>query len=138
MPATALVSVIPLLLLASACVSVALLLLSLQRRNEELCRRMTTLEKTANAALADFQMRIDTLARRVSAAEDRPPVQAGQPRAGLTLASRAQALRMLHRGMNVENVAASLNLPRPEIELLIRIQQLSAASDGSTSEPPAG
>jgi hypothetical protein len=43
---------------------------------------------------------------------------------------------MLRRGENAEVVARSLNLPRPEIELLIRVQQLSAASEDPTSETP--
>jgi hypothetical protein len=136
MLAATVISVTPLLLLAAGAVAVAMLFLSLQRQTGELRRRMATLESTANEALVDFQSRIDELSQRLLMAEDRPATTPVPTRPGLNLNNRAQALRMLRRGMNAETIATSLNLPRPEIELLIRIQELSAASDSPTSGPP--
>ncbi len=40
---------------------------------------------------------------------------------------RAQALRLLRRGEDIGHVAAALGVPRAEIELLVRVQQLNAA-----------
>lgn len=138
MPETALISVVPLMLLAAGAVAVTMLLLSQQRKADELRRRMATLESTANDALADFQNRLDQLNDRLRQVEEQPRSAAALSRPGLNLNNRAQALRMLRRGANAETVALSLNLPRPEIELLIRIQEMSAASDEPTSDPPSG
>ena len=136
MTAASLITVVPSLLFGAAVLSGAVMVLSLQKKCEELRRRMATLEDTANAALNDFEQRIDDLARRLVAAEELPPPAPVQQRPGLNLTNRAQALRMLRRGVKAETIAASLNLPRPEIELLIRVQELSEAADGSTSESP--
>jgi len=138
MPESTLISAVPLLLLAAGAVAAAMLFLSLRRETGELRRRMTTLESAANDAFAHYQSRLEELGERLRLAGERPAAAPGPLRSGLNLNNRAQALRMLRRGMGAETVAASLNLPRPEIELLIRVQELSAASDSATSGPPGG
>jgi hypothetical protein len=134
MPETALISILPLLLLGAGAVAAAMLFFSLRRETAELRRRMATLESSANDALVEFQSRLDELAERIRVAEDRPAMVPAPSRPGVNPSNRAQALRMLRRGVDAETVASSLNLPRPDIELLIRVQRLSAASDGTTSE----
>jgi len=47
-------------------------------------------------------------------------------RSGMNLTKRTQALRLLRRGEDVSHVAAALGVPRREIELLVRVQKLSA------------
>jgi hypothetical protein len=47
-------------------------------------------------------------------------------RSGMNLNRRVQAVRLLRRGEEVSHVAAVLGVPRREIELLIRVQKLSA------------
>jgi hypothetical protein len=131
-----LISVVPLLLLAAGAVAAAILFFSLRRDAAELRRRMTNLESAANDAFGDMQNRVRELSERLRQSEERPANGPAPARAGLNLNNRAQALRMLRRGENAEVVARSLNLPRPEIELLIRVQQLSAASEEPTSETP--
>jgi hypothetical protein len=42
----------------------------------------------------------------------------------LNLTKRTQALRMLRRGEPVESIASALRVPRNEIELLLKVQQL--------------
>ena len=138
MPESTLISVVPLLLLGAGAVAAAMLFLSLRREAGELRRRMATLEKEANAALVRFQSRLEELGERLRQAEERPASAPAPPRAGLNLNNRAQALRMLRRGIDAQTIATSLNLPRPEIEMLIRVQRLSAASDTATSETPGG
>jgi Flp pilus assembly protein TadB len=138
MPESVLISVVPLLLLGAGAVAAAMLFFSLRRENGELRRRMATLESTANCALVELQRRLDDLSERLRQAEERPESSPAAARSGVNLNNRAQALRMLRRGIDAETVATSLNLPRPEIELLIRVQQLSASSGGATSEIPGG
>ena len=50
----------------------------------------------------------------------------GMPRPGMNLNRRVQALRLLRRGENLEHIAAALGVPLCEIELLVRIEQLTA------------
>ncbi|MGA2181838.1 MAG: hypothetical protein ABSH47_02305 [Bryobacteraceae bacterium] len=138
MPESAMISVVPLLLLGAGAVAAVVLFFSLRRETGELRRRMATLESTANDALVEFQSRLEELGERLRVAEERPVGVPGPPRSGLNPGNRAQALRMLRRGIDAATIATSLNLPRPEIELLIRVQELSAASDSTTSETPGG
>jgi hypothetical protein len=53
-----------------------------------------------------------------------PPL--GAFRASMNLHRRVQAERLLRRGEDISHVAAALGVPRREIELLIRVQKLSA------------
>ena len=48
------------------------------------------------------------------------------PRSGLNLSRRVQATRLLRRGEGVEHVAAALSIPRREVELLIRVEEMVA------------
>jgi len=60
------------------------------------------------------------------------------PQAGMNLSRRAQILRMHKRGERPEQIAAALNLPPSEVELLLKLH-LAAAQDipPSTSSSPA-
>ena len=46
------------------------------------------------------------------------------PRSGFNFSKRVQAMRMLRRNQDVSHIAAALGVPRREIELLIRVQQI--------------
>jgi len=61
----------------------------------------------------------------------------GMPRPGMNLNRRVQALRLLRRGENLEHIAAALGVPRCEIELLVRIQQLTATGGNEETGGPA-
>jgi len=50
------------------------------------------------------------------------------PRSGLNLTKRSQALQMHRRGAATEEIAATLSLPRNEIELLVKVQQIVLSS----------
>ena len=63
------------------------------------------------------------------ASSDHPPLPSG-----FNLQHRAQAVRLLRRGENVAHVSAVLGVPRGEVELLIRVQKLSAAR--AVGSPP--
>jgi hypothetical protein len=50
------------------------------------------------------------------------------------MSKRVHATRMMRRGEDISHIAAALGVPRREVELLIRVQELSkarAASAGS-------
>ncbi|HEV2202045.1 MAG TPA: hypothetical protein VGR73_19670 [Bryobacteraceae bacterium] len=48
------------------------------------------------------------------------------PRSGLNLNRRVQAVRLLRRGGDIGHVCAVLDVPRREIELLVRVERLAA------------
>jgi len=138
MPLAALIAVAPSLLLAAAVVAGAVLFLGLRGEAVNQCRRMAALERTQTEAVTMLQASFRELEERIRLLEERPANPLNNPVARvLNLNSRAQALRMLRRGMKAETVAASLNLPRPEVELLVRVRRLEEAAENLTAGNPA-
>jgi hypothetical protein len=52
------------------------------------------------------------------------PAAVSLPRSGFNLSKRSQALRMHRRGEAAEQIAASLEVPRQEIELLLKVHRI--------------
>jgi hypothetical protein len=78
-------------------------------------------EQESNAE--ELKTQIAALSARVLDAEERtgvlvPPTP---PRSGLNLNKRTQVIRMSRRGEQAEKIAASLNLPQREVELLLKV-----------------
>jgi hypothetical protein len=74
---------------------------------------------------------IDQILDRLREAEEPAPAPAMllpplTLRAGLNVQRRVQALRLLRRGEDIAHIAAALSVPRSEVELLIRVQELSS------------
>jgi hypothetical protein len=104
-----------------------LVFLALKRELHELRSRLTRL---------DFTLRLDAMNNRLNEAEQRasipaPPVPA---RRSVNLSKRGQVIRLSRRGEPAETIAATLGLPRREVELLLKVHKAAAASvGGSTS-----
>jgi DNA-binding NarL/FixJ family response regulator len=56
------------------------------------------------------------------------------PLSGMNLNRRTQAVRLLRRGEDVGHIAAALGVPRGEVELLVRVHQMSVKRTASTPE----
>ena len=72
---------------------------------------------------------IDEIRSRLKSAAEQEPVQIISPpaaRSGFNLSRRVQAMRLSRRGESVEHIAAALGVPDREVELLLRVQQMSA------------
>lgn len=82
-------------------------------------RRQSAQQTSAN----ELQAQVAELAARVLDTEERTGVLVAPtpPRSGLNLNKRSQAIRMSRRGEQAEKIAASLNLPQREVELLLKI-----------------
>src|SRR5579863_6864126 len=112
-----------------AAVAIVLLLvfLALKRELHELRSRVTRL---------DFTLRLDAMNTRLREAEERASVP-GVPvpaRRSVNLSKRGQVIRLSRRGEQVDTIATTLGLPRREVELLLKVHAVSAASvGGSTS-----
>jgi hypothetical protein len=82
-------------------------------------RRQTAQESATN----DLKAQVAELNARVLDTEERtgvlvPPIP---PQSGLNLNKRSQVIRMSRRGEQAEKIAAALNLPRREVELLLKV-----------------
>jgi hypothetical protein len=113
---------------ASAIVCLAVFL-SLKRELHELRCRVTRL---------DFTLRLDAMNARLNEAEERASTP-GAPvpaRRSVNLSKRSQVIRLSRRGEPIENIATTLGLPRREVELLLKVHQVSAASVGGWASGP--
>ena len=89
-----------------------------------------TLKREIRTSARRHRQRIDDMSERLREAERRsetmiwaaPPPAA---RSGMNLNKRVHALRMLRRGEDISHVAAALAVPRKEVELLIRVQEMT-------------
>ena len=79
-----------------------------------------------NAELESLRASVEALAAQVHDLQSHPPVAVapGLPKPGLNLNKRSQALRMHRRGDAAEQIAAALELPRQEVDLLIKVHRV--------------
>jgi len=77
-------------------------------------------------AIAALQGATDSHAGRLSDLEHQPQPTAAppMPRAGLNLCKRSQALRMHRKGDPPERIAAALEVPQQEVDLLIKVHRI--------------
>jgi hypothetical protein len=112
---------------AAGAIVLVLVFLAFKRELHELRSRVTRL---------DFTLRLDAMNTRLREAEERA-IAPGLPapaRRSVNLSKRGQVIRLSRRGEPVDTIAATLGLPRREVELLLKVHAVSAASvGGSTS-----
>ena len=108
------------LALTGTCLLYALLLHMNLRR---LCRRSREQREYFESRLAQVQ----EVTERLRAERNEPEASPVFPAAGhaLNLNKRGQALRMRRRGENAETIAAALQIPRNEVDLLLKVHQLA-------------
>jgi hypothetical protein len=112
---------------AAGAIVLLLVFLALKRELHELRSRVTRL---------DFTLRLDAMNTRLREAEDRASSTAGPPpaRRSVNLSKRSQVIRLSRRGEPIETIAATLGLPRREVELLLKVHQASnALASGAAS-----
>ena len=70
--------------------------------------------------------RIDTLAAQIDELERQPSLTLtpGVAKPGMNVMKRAQALRLHRRGERPEKIAAALELPRQEVDLLLKVHRI--------------
>ena len=114
---------IPFVVLAVALAATVALCLSLRREVRVQTRRQ---RRRVDRILARLDEASAPLATRV--------VPAG-PRPGFNRIRRVEALRLLSRGEGAAHVAAALGISPAEVDLLIRVQGISAAAPGPARQP---
>jgi hypothetical protein len=92
------------------------------------------------SATEELKIQMVELKTRLAEAEERAGmlVAPTPPRSGLNLNKRTQVIRLSRRGEQVETIAATLDLPRREVELLLKVHGRviynSAGSDAVSSK----
>jgi hypothetical protein len=93
-----------------------------QAANRRTCELQTEMERAVQgtkAGLEELTAEVQDLGRQ-------PPVTvaAGKPRAGLNLTTRTQVLRLHRRGESAEQIASILEIPRQEVDLLLKVHRI--------------
>lgn len=111
-----------------------LALLALILAATALCQARTVARKAARELKArdsDHEAAVQSLRGEIESLSDRvaesPPAQsgmAGLPRGGLNLAKRSQALRLNRHGNSPAQIATTLDIPRQEVELLLKVDRI--------------
>ena len=90
-------------------------------------RRLEPLPAASAAPAQDLRDAVEGLAAQVHELQKAPPAAAldpAVPRPGLNLSKRSQALRMHRRGESADKIAAELQLPRQEVDLLLKVHRI--------------
>jgi hypothetical protein len=76
--------------------------------------------------VATAQSQCSAIALELQAVKSHAPVETvpGTPRAGMNLTRRSHALRLHRTGSSPEHIAASLEVPRQEVELLLKVHEI--------------
>jgi hypothetical protein len=91
--------------------------------------------ESLEAKVAGMAAEMDELRERLGERDaDRPaPVGWAQEVAGVNLNRRGQVLRLRRRGRTVEEIASTLQMPRGEVELMVKVYELSQKAAGAAS-----
>jgi len=127
----------PYALVAAVCIFGLFFLFSFEKEVHRLKTRMARRQAGDNTSTRDLNAQVQQLNQRLRDAEERAGILVAPPslKASLNLNKRTQVLRMSRRGERSENIAASLSLPRNEVELLLKIHRL--VLDGSSEKSAA-
>jgi len=117
------------LLSALALTAAAVSVLALRRAHlllREIDGRKPAPSPEADNKYQDLRDGLESLAARLHELRRSPPVtiEPGTARPGLNLNKRTQALRMHRRGDTSDEIASTLELPRQEVELLLKVHQI--------------
>jgi hypothetical protein len=92
--------------------------------------RLPDRQPPGNDGLQALRDTVDALAAQIHDLQKHPLVvpTPGIPKPGLNLSKRSHALRMHRRGEGAEQIAAALELPRQEVELLLKVHRIVLSS----------
>jgi len=80
----------------------------------------------------ELRTTVENLAAQVRELQRSPagPAEAATPRAGFNVTKRSQALRLHRQGESADQIASSLQLPRQEVELLLKVHRIVLSNVG--------
>lgn len=118
-----LIPLAPFLLIGINSVLCLFFFLCLEHEMRILKLRLNRRQNAQQASADELKAQVAELTARVLDTEERTGVLVAPtpPKSGLNLNKRSQVIRMSRRGEQAEKIAASLNLPQREVELLLKI-----------------
>jgi hypothetical protein len=92
--------------------------------------RIENRREESEARAESLREGLDALAGQLRELERQPAIHlsAGLPKPGMNVVKRSQALRMHRRGDRPDQIAAALELPRQEVELLLKVHSIVIGS----------
>ena len=97
----------------------------LHLRVRTLARNYRDRSEGLESRLAQSAEAIERLRLQQEEKAEQPPVQAAPLGQALNLNKRGQVLRMQRRGENPETIAGALGIPRNEVDLLLKVHQMT-------------
>lgn len=128
-----LIPLAPYILIALAALGGLALFASLEKEIRQLKSRIRYRGELEGSTQEEFQTKLGELNARLRAAEERVSFTLHPAGASLNPAKRTQVIRLSRRGAPAANIAASLNLPRKEVELLLKIDGLASVASKARS-----
>ena len=130
-----LIPLAPFLLIAINSVLCLFFFLCLEHEMRIMKLRLNRRQNTQQTAADELKAQVAELTARVLDTEERTGVLVAPtpPKSGLNLNKRSQVIRMSRRGEQAEKIAASLNLPQREVELLLKIYSRVVYSSSEVS-----
>lgn len=112
-------------LIALSLVLCLTLFLSLKKENSLLRRQLQQEHDSVSTALNSFRASLGSIQGSLNDQEAAlvSAVQAPTPSLSMNLTKRSQALRMYRRGEKAEQIAEALQIPRNEIDLLLKVHR---------------
>lgn len=109
--------------------ALALSFLALYRARALVCaagERARTGQVQSQAALTALRESLDSLAAQLHDVQQQPPLMVvpALPKSGFNLSKRSQALRMHRRGDPPDQIAAALDVPQQEVDLLLKVHRI--------------
>jgi hypothetical protein len=102
-------------------------------------RRASNLQGEMERSVQATKASLEELTAEVQELERQPPVAMvpRKPRAGLNLTNRSQVLRLHRRGEPAEKIASILEIPKQEVDLLLKVHRI-VLSTMDLGEHPLG
>lgn len=137
-----LIPLAPFLLIGITSIVCLFFFLCLEHEMRLMNTRWKRRQSAQESATQELKAQVAELSVRMLDAEERAGILVAPtpPKSGLNLNKRTQVIRMSRRGEQPEKIAASLNLPRREVELLLKVHGrviYNTQDDSTTSRPTA-
>ncbi len=120
-------------LLALSLVLTLYLFVSAKQDSARIRNKLSRQSRETQEDLAELRAVIVSLAQALqAAAPPSPPAHqsAGKQILSINLTKRSQALRMHRRGESAEEICAALQMPRHEVDLLLKVEQARSGKAG--------
>ncbi len=120
-------------LLAVGLVLCLYLFISVKKENALLRHKLESQQQQSQDLLCEFRTALGNLAHTLQEHErNEEQVMPARisPGVSINLTRRSQALRMYRRGETAEQICAALQMPRNEVELLLKVQKALAEQNG--------